>query len=88
MDTALSAGLFYVLGATVVLPALQLEDEGLFVSEPVLELDGLSVTWRFEFNGDVLLDRFEAALQHEEPASGPGALPDVAPEEGAPDGRR
>ena len=87
-DTAFGAGVIYVLGATVVLPALQLKDEGLFVSEPVLELDDLSVTWRFEFNGDVLLDRFEAALQRDEPASEPGALPEVAPDEGAPDGQR
>ena len=87
MDTAFSANLIYVLGSTVVQPVLLLMDEGLFVSEPVLELDGLTVTWRFEFNGDVLLERFEASLQHEEPASEPGALPDV-PEEGAPDGQR
>ena len=85
-DTAFSAGVFYVLGATVVLPALQLKDDGLFVAEPVLELDDLTVTWRFEFDGDVLLDRFEASLRHEKPASEAGAQPEVAPDEGAPDG--
>ena len=68
MDTAFSANLIYVLGNTVVLPVLLLMEEGLFVAEPVLELDGLTVTWRFEFDGDVLLERFEAYLQRDEPA--------------------
>ena len=73
MDTAMSANVFYVLGNTLVLPVLQLMEEGLFVSEPVLGLENLNLTWRFEFNGDVLLQQFEKSLKDREPAKEPAA---------------
>ncbi|MDE0207648.1 MAG: hypothetical protein OXP66_16665 [Candidatus Tectomicrobia bacterium] len=75
MDTAMSANIFYVLGNTLVLPAMRLLDEGLFVSDPVLELDDLNLAWRFEFDGEELLDRFEKYLHHGELASEPSGPP-------------
>ena len=73
MDTAMSANIFYVLGNTLVLPAMKLLDEGLFVSDPVLELDDRNLAWRFEFDGDELLNRFRKFLHQGESASEPGA---------------
>ena len=62
MDTPFSASVFYVLGNTLILPALELLEEKPFVSDPVLRLDGLQVMSRFAFDGNVLLKRFEASL--------------------------
>jgi len=75
MDTAMSANIFYVLGNTLVLPAMKLLDEGLFVSDPVLKLDDLNLAWKFEFDGDELLNRFEKSLPQGESASEPGGPP-------------
>ena len=73
MDTAMSANVFYVLGTALVMPLLRSMDEGLFETEPVLELDDRNLTWRFEFNGDVLLKRFETSLRDRQPAEERGA---------------
>ena len=83
MDTAMSANIFYVLGNTLVLPAMKLLDEGLFVSDPVLELDDLNLAWKFEFDGDELLDRFEKSLLQGKPASEPSGPPEMPPAEDA-----
>ena len=75
MDTAMSANIFYVLGYTLVLPAMKLLDEGLFVSDPVLELDDRNLAWRFEFDGGELLKRFRKSLHQGESAGEHGASP-------------
>ena len=77
MDTVMSANVFYVLGNTLVLPMLHMMDEGPFMSEPVLELENQNLTWRFEFNGDVLLRQFESALKDREQAKETDAGPEV-----------
>ena len=73
MDTTFSASVFYVLGNAMLLPALELLEEKPFVSDPVLELDGLQVMLRFAFDGDVLLTRFEATLDEGVSARKPDA---------------
>ena len=76
MDTPFSASVFYVLGKTLLLPAFELLEEKPFVSDPVLNLDGQQVMWRFAFDGDWLLSRFEASLAEglsaRQPDSSPG----------------
>jgi TonB family protein len=73
MDTTLSASVFYVLGNTLLLPALELLEEKPFVSDPVLNLDGLQLVLRFALDGDMLLKRFEASLNEDASAVKPGA---------------
>ena len=73
MDTTFSASVFYVLGNALLLPALELLEEKPFLSDPVLKLDGLQVMLRFALDGDMLLDRFEASLHEDAPASKPDA---------------
>ena len=74
MDTTMSANVFFVMGNTLVLPALKLLDEGLFVSDPVLELEDLRLLLRFGLDGDMLLNWFETSLNDHASAGKPGAL--------------
>ena len=82
MDTAMSANVFYVLGNALVVPVLQLTEEGLFVSEPELKLDERNLIWRFEFNRDMLLNKFETSLHRDDSAGKPGVLPQDPVDEG------
>ena len=73
MDTDMSANVFFVLGDTLVLPGLKLLDEGLFVSDPVLELEDLHLRLRFGLDGDTLLNWFVTSLHDHRTPEQPGA---------------